>query len=168
MWEISADLVEMLHTPVAVVNAGARNVHNLVHTAEVLETFRVPVIGYDTDTFPTFYMRVGSYPVPARANTPAEAAALLTAHWGMHGAGVLIAQPTPVDAALSPDELIPALEDVEKQITDQQIHRADLSPYLMDRLDRLTRGKALRAYQAIFIANARLAAQIARELASIQ
>jgi pseudouridine-5'-phosphate glycosidase len=168
LWDMSADLVELQHTPVAVVNAGARNVHNLVYTAEVLETFRVPVIGYGTDSFPTFYMRVGNYPVPARANTPAEVAALLTAHWGMHGAGVVVAQPTPADAALSPDELIPALEDVEKQAADQQVRKADLSPFLMDRLNRLTRGKALRAYQAIFVANARLAAQVARELASQQ
>ena len=164
VWDISADLVELLQTPVAVVNAGARNVHNLIYTAEVLETFRVPVIGYGTDSFPTFYMRVGNYPVPARANTPAEVAALLTAHWGMHGAGVVIAQQTPVDAALSPDELIPGLEDVEKQAADHHVRRADLSPFLMDRLNRLTRGKALRAYQAIFIANARLAAQVAREV----
>lgn len=164
LWDISADLVELLHTPVAVVNSGARNVHNLVYTAELLETFRVPVIGYGTDSFPTFYMRAGNYPVPARANTPAEAAALLTAHWGMHGAGALVTHPTPVDAALSPDELIPALEEVEKQAADQSVRRVDLSPFLMDRLNRLTRGKALRAYQAIFVANARLAAQIAREL----
>jgi pseudouridylate synthase len=164
LWDISADLVELLHTPVAVVNAGARSVHNLAYTAEVLETFRVPVIGYGTDSFPTFYMRVGNYPVPSRANNPSEVAALLTANWGMHGAGVVVAQPTPVDAALSPDELIPALEDVERQAADQQVRRKELSPFLMDRLNRLTRGKALRAYQAIFVANARLAAQVAREL----
>jgi pseudouridine-5'-phosphate glycosidase len=34
----------------------------------------------------------------------------------------------------------------------------------MDKLNRLTWGKALRAYQTILVANARLAAQIAREL----
>ncbi len=127
-----------------VVNAGARSVHNLAYTAEVLETFRVPVIGYGTESFPTFYMRVGNYPVPARANTPAEVADLLAAHWGMHGAGVVLTQPTPVDAALSPDELIPALETVEKQAAESRVGRRELSPFLMDRLNRLTRGKALR------------------------
>jgi pseudouridine-5'-phosphate glycosidase len=38
----------------------------------------------------------------------------------------------------------------------------------MEKLNRLTRGKALRAYQAIVVANTRLAAQIARELAAPQ
>jgi hypothetical protein len=36
----------------------------------------------------------------------------------------------------------------------------------MARLDRLTGGKALRAYQAILVSNARLAAQIGTHLAA--
>jgi pseudouridine-5'-phosphate glycosidase len=167
VWDISADLVELSRTPVAVVNSGARSVHNLAHTAEVLETFRVPVVGFATDSFPSFYMRAGSYPVPAKANTPAEVANLLAAHWAMHGAGVVVAQPTPGDAALSPDELIPALEAVEKQAAETRIGRRELSPFLMDRLNRLTRGKALRAYQASLVANARLGVEVARELNAI-
>jgi pseudouridine-5'-phosphate glycosidase len=164
IWDISADLVELMHTPVAVISAGARSVHNLAYTAEVLETFRVPVIGYGTDSFPTFYMRAGNYPASARANTPAEVAALLAAHWGMDGAGVVVAQPTPADVALSPDELLPALQAVEKQAAEGGVARKDLSPSLMHRLNRLTQGKALHAYQAILVANARLAAQIAMAL----
>jgi pseudouridine-5'-phosphate glycosidase len=164
VWDISADLVELLHTPVAVVSAGARSVHNLAYTAEVLETFRVPVIGYGTDSFPIFYMRAGNYPVPARADTAAHVAALLKAHWGMDGAGVVVAQPVPADVALSPDELLPSLESVEKQAATNRVARKDLSPFLMDRLNRLTRGKALRAYQAILVGNVRLAAQVAQAL----
>jgi pseudouridine-5'-phosphate glycosidase len=77
-----------------------------------------------------------------------------------------VAQPTPAEAALSPDELLPALETVEHQATQDHVSRKDLSPFLMEKLNRLTRGKALRAYQAILVANTRLAAQIARELAA--
>jgi pseudouridine-5'-phosphate glycosidase len=167
-WDISADLVEVSHTPMAVVNAGARSVHNLAYTAEVLETFRVPVVGYGTDTFPTFYMRAGNHPVPARADTPVEVAALLSAHWGMDGGGVVVVQPTPAEAALSPDELLPALHAVETQASKDHVERKDLSPFLMEKLNRLTHGKALRAYQAILAANARLAAQVARELLRTQ
>jgi pseudouridine-5'-phosphate glycosidase len=164
VWDISADLVELQHTPVGVVSAGARSVHNLAFTAEVLETFRVPVVGYGTDSFPTFYMRAGSLPAGARADTPGEVAALLEAHWALDGAGVVVAQPTPADVALSPDELLPALHAVEKQAAKDGVERRDLSPLLMDRLDRLTKGKALQAYKAILVANVRLAAQVAREL----
>jgi pseudouridine-5'-phosphate glycosidase len=164
VWDISADLMELLYTPVAVVTSGARSVHNLAYTAEVLETFRVPVIGFRTDSFPTFYLRAHSPAGAVRASSPAEVAALLTAHWGMDGAGVVVAQPTPTEAALSPDELIPMLQAVEEQAARDHVERKDLSPFLMDRLNRLTRGKALRAYQASLTANARLAAQVAGEL----
>jgi len=167
-WDISSDLVELFHTPVAVVSAGARSVHNLAYTAEVLETFRVPVFGFQTDTFPTFYMRVGNHPIPARVNTAGEIAALLAAHWGMEGAGVVVTQPTPAAAALSPDELLPALQLVEKLAAENRVGGKDLSPFLMEKLNRLTNGKALRAYQAILVANARLAAEIAQEVSKSQ
>ncbi len=160
-WDVSSDLIELFQTPVAVVTAGARSVHSVAHTAEILETFRVPAIGYATDVFPIFYMRAGSYAIPARADTPAEVAALLAAHWGMGGTGAIVAQPTPAGVALSPDELIPALQQVEEQAAEDRVARKELSPFLMDRLNRLTRGKTLHAYQAILEANARLAAQIA-------
>jgi len=164
MWDISSDLVELSRTPVAVVCAGARSVSRMTYAPEVLDTFRVPVVGYRTDTFPTFYMGVGSCPVSSRVNTPAEAAGLLKVHWGIDGAGVVLAQPTPAEVTISPDELLPALRAVEEQAEKDCVARKDFSPFLMDKLNRWTWGKALRAYQAILVANARLAAQIAREM----
>jgi pseudouridine-5'-phosphate glycosidase len=164
-WDVSADLVELQHTPVAVVSAGARTVHHLSYTAEVLETFRVPVVGYQTDTFPTFYLRGGECRTSARADTPTEVAELLVTHWALDGAGLVLAQPTPADVALSPDELVPALRSVETQATQERTPRRDLSRNLMHRLNRLTHGKALHAYQAIIVANTRLAAQVASRMA---
>jgi pseudouridine-5'-phosphate glycosidase len=166
-WDVSADLIEASQTPVAVVNAGTRSVHNMACTAEVLESYRVPVIGFGTDSFPTFYMRAGSQPGSVRADTPAEVAALLSAHWGMDGAGVVVVHPTPADTALSPDELLPALAAIERPALKDNagVDKKYRSPqFLMERLNQLTRGKAMRAYQAILIANTRLAAQVAREL----
>jgi pseudouridine-5'-phosphate glycosidase len=163
-WDVSADLVELARTPVAVVSAGGRSVLNLARTGEILESYGVPVVGYGADVLPIFYQRIGGHPASFRADAPAEAAALLSAHWAMGGAGVVLAQPTPEEAALSPDELQPALLEVEAQAAKQGVRARDLPSFLMGRLNRLTRGKALRAYQAILVANARLAAQVAREL----
>jgi pseudouridine-5'-phosphate glycosidase len=163
-WDISSDLVELSQTPVAVVCAGARSVSHMGYAAEVLDTFRVPIVGYRTDSFPTFYMSIGTSPVSSRVNTPVEAADFLRVHWSIDGAGAVLAQPTPADVAISPDVLLPALRSVEEQADREGVMRKDLSLFLMDKLNRLTWGKALRAYQAILVANARLAAQVAREL----
>jgi pseudouridine-5'-phosphate glycosidase len=167
-WDVSADLVELERTPVAVVSAGARSVMDLARTTEVLESYGVPVVGYGTDSFPAFYQRPGSQPASVRIDDPAQAAALLAAHWGMGGAGVVFAQPTPAAVALTPDELQPALREVENQAVKAGVRARDLPPVLMDRLNRMTGGRALRAYQAILVANARLAAQVARELALLE
>src|SRR5208282_56796 len=98
--EVSSDLVELMETPVAVVSAGARSVADVAHTAQVLDSFRVPVIGYCSDLFPTFYMRVGKCSPSVRIDTPAEVADMLRAHWTLDGAGVVIAQLTPANVAL--------------------------------------------------------------------
>ena len=62
--------------------------------------------------------------------------------------------------------MIPALATVKKQAAENRVGGKHLSPFLMDRLNRLTRGKVLQAYQAILVANARLAAQVAGQLAN--
>ena len=58
------------------------------------------------------------------------------------------------------------MQAVEQKAAEKHILRKDLSPFQMERLNRLTKGKALRAYQAILVANARLAAQIAKAMGS--
>jgi pseudouridine-5'-phosphate glycosidase len=164
-FDISADLIELSRTPAAVVCAGARSILDLGRTVEILETYGVPVIGYGTDTFPAFYVRSSSQPVSARVNTAADAAALLRAHWALEGAGVVLAQPVAAEVALRPDELHGMLE-VERQVAVQHARGSDHTIHLTARLDRLTKGKTLRAYQSILVANARLAAQVARQLAA--
>ncbi len=68
---------------------------------------------------------------------------------------------------LSPDEILPALKLVEDQAANDKVVRKHLSPVLMERLNELTQGKAMRAYQGILLANAQLAAQIAVERARV-
>src|SRR5262249_21239212 len=84
-WDISADLIELGRTPVAVVCAGAKSILDLPRTLEILETQGVPVVGFGAGWFPAFYVRDSGEPVSARVDTPEEAAHLLAAHWSMAG-----------------------------------------------------------------------------------
>lgn len=162
-WDISADLVELARTPVAVVCAGAKSILDIPRTLEILETVGVPVIGYGTDEFPGFYLRSTDEPVMARLDTPGEVADLLAAHWGTAGAGVVIAQPVDVELALAADEFTRALDTAERQALDASVRGKELTPYLLARLAEATEGKTLRANQALIVENARLAARIAVE-----
>jgi pseudouridine-5'-phosphate glycosidase len=157
--DIADDLVEMARGPVAVVCAGAKGVVDLARTVEVLEAFAVPAVGYGTDSFPAFYVRQTSHPVSVRVNSPAEAAKFLAAHWALDGAGVLLAHPAPAEVALDPERYGQSLLEIEQQAA--SVRSKDLTPFLTNRLARLTGNKTLQAYKAILAANAALAARIA-------
>jgi pseudouridine-5'-phosphate glycosidase len=163
-WDVSADLLELSRTPVAVVCAGAKSILDIPRTLEILETQGVPVVGYGTDEFPAFFVRVSGEPVPARVDIPEQAAALLTAHWQMGGAGVVLAQAVAADVALEQKEFDDAVRQADKQASETGVRGNRLTPFLLARLAELTNGKTLHANRALVVANARLAAQVASEL----
>jgi pseudouridine-5'-phosphate glycosidase len=160
-WDISADLVELGRTPVAVVCAGAKSILDVPRTLEILETQGVPVVGYGTDEFPAFYLRSSGERVSARVNSPEEAAALVAAHWKLAGAGLVIAQPLPAEAALQADELTDALIRAESSAAESGMRGKELTPFLLGQLAALTDGKTVRANQVLIVENARLAARLA-------
>jgi pseudouridine-5'-phosphate glycosidase len=165
-WDVSADLAELARTPVAVVCAGAKSVLDLPRTLEALETYGVPVVGLGTDTFPAFYLRSSGLPVSARADGAEEAARLLTAHWRLGGAGVVLAQPLDESEALSQGEFDRALAEAERQAAERGVRGPALTPFLLARLAEVTAGRTLLANEALVVANARAAARVACALAA--
>jgi pseudouridine-5'-phosphate glycosidase len=163
--DVSADLYELARTPVAVVCAGAKSILDLPATLEVLETHGVPVVAFGADEFPAFYLCSSGLPAGGRVDSPEEAAALLAAHWGLGGAGVVLAQPLPAEAALDPEEFRSALGRAEEQARAAGVRGPALTPFLLARLAEITSGRTLRANQALVVANARLAACVAAALA---
>src|SRR4051812_15362990 len=93
-FDVSADLMELGRTPVAVVCAGPKAILDVPLTLEVLETHGVPVIGLGTDTLPGFYTRSTGLPIDVRVETPREAAAIVAAAEQMDARhGLLIVVP---------------------------------------------------------------------------
>lgn len=164
VWDISADLIELGRTPVAVVCAGAKSILDIPRTLEILETQGVPVLSYGTDTFPAFYLRSSNEPASGRVDSPEEVAGVLNAHWQLGGAGMVIAQPIAVEDALAPDQFDRALRQAEANAARSNIRGSALTPFLLAELAAITQGKTLKANQALLLANARLAARIACEL----
>ncbi len=162
--DISADLLELGRTSVAVVSAGAKAILDLPRTLEVLETHGVPVIGYRTDEFPAFYYSRSGLPVPVRVDRPGDIARILKAKWSMGLAGgVLIANPIPEKDALPPDEVEKAIVRALREASRRGIAGAKVTPFLLAALEELTEGRSLAANVSLVRNNARLAARIARE-----
>ena len=82
----SADLGTLARVGICVVCAGVKSILDIPATLERLETLNVTVLGYQTDTFPAFYLTSSELPVPWRIDSPAEAAAVLRARARARGA----------------------------------------------------------------------------------
>jgi len=158
-FDVSADLIELARTPVCVVCAGAKSILDIPKTLEMLETLGVPVVGYRTDTFPAFYVRSSGLPVSARVDSPDDAARLVQAHFEI-GAGILLTQPAAEGVALSANEFAEAMEEAERSLG--KLRGPAVTPALLAKIAELTDGRSLRANRELIVANARLAAQVAR------
>jgi pseudouridine-5'-phosphate glycosidase len=166
-FDISADLMELGRTPVAVVCAGPKAILDLPLTLEVLETHGVPVIGLGTDTLPGFYTRSTGLPIDARVETPREAAAIIAAAERMNAQhGVLVVVPVPSSDA-STGDVDAAIEHAVAEADKKGIRGKAVTPFLLQRVSELTGGASQRANQALLVNNARTAGLISRELATL-
>ena len=165
-FDISADLSELARTPVAVVCAGAKSILDLPLTLEVLETLGIPVLGYQTSRFPAFYSQDSGLPVDAQVESAAEIAEICRRHWllGLQS-GLLIANPLPAELAMDPAVAEAAIVQALAEATAQGIRGKAATPFLLSRVKELTGGESLKTNVALIENNARLAAQIAIELA---
>ena len=165
-FDISADLTELGVTEVAVVCAGMKSILDIPKTLEYLETMRVPVIAYGADEFPAFFARDSGLASDHRLDSPQDLAAAVAIHFTLGtGTGLLIANPIPEEAAIPGAEIEAVIREAVAEAEAQGISRKEVTPFLLDRVNRATEGRSLAANIALVLNNARLAAQIAKALA---
>jgi pseudouridine-5'-phosphate glycosidase len=164
-FDISADLIELGRTPVAVVCSGAKSILDLPLTLEVLETQGVPVIGYQTETLPAFYARSSGLSVDATITTPQQAAGIIAAagRLGMTH-GLLITVPVPEADELSAEIAENAIEQATQEAEAAQITGKAVTPFILARVAELTGGLSRRANISLLKNNAHVAGEIATAL----
>ncbi len=164
-FDISTDLHALAEIPMIVVCAGAKAILDLPATLEYLETMGVPVVGYKTDEFPAFYSRESGLGVSVRLDSPKEITDFAKAHWNLGmKSGILVTNPIPETEAISKSEMEPMIARASAEAIEQGIHGQKLTPFLLSRISELTMGKSLKANLALLLNNARLAADIAKEI----
>lgn len=164
-FDISTDLKALAETPMIVVCAGAKAILDLPATLEYLETTGVPVVGYRTDEFPAFYSRESGLSVSVRLDSPKEIAEFAKAHWslGLESA-VLVTNPVPEAESIPRSEMEPVIAKASVEAMEKGIHGQALTPFLLSRISELTEGRSLKTNLALLRNNARLAAEIAKEI----
>ena len=169
-FDISADLGVLARTPVLVVCAGVKSILDVAGTLEYLETLSVPVLGFRTDAFPGFYLSDSGYAAPWRVESAAEAAAVVHARdvLGGEAAGVVLANPLPVDRQVDPALHDRLVADGLAMLDREGIHGKAVTPALLAYFHEHSGGESLRANVELVLANAGLAGAVAVELAALR
>ena len=163
--DISADLEELGQTPVMVICAGAKSILDLGLTLEYLETKGVPVIGYQTEELPAFYTRTSGFKVDYRMDTPKEIADAFRVklEMGLAG-GMLVTNPIPEEYSMDPEYISKNIADAIEEANKLGIKGKETTPFLLDKIQKLTGGDSLKSNIQLVFNNARLGAAIAAEL----
>lgn len=164
-FDISADLQELAHTNVSVVCAGAKAILDLPLTLEYLETFGVPVLGYKTEELAAFYTRTSGLKLDYKMDSEKEIAEAIVAkrEMGLNG-GVLIANPIPEEYAMNKEEMDKAINAAIDEMNKMGVHGKESTPFLLAKIKELTGGKSLDSNIQLVFNNAKVGAEIAKEI----
>ena len=161
-FDISADMDEFTKTGVLVVCAGAKAILDLPLTLEYLETKGVNVVGYRTDELPAFYTRKSGLKVTWRMDSPEEIAASWLVQKELYpNTGLLVTNPIPEEYSMDADYINREIDEAIKEMRALGIKGKETTPYLLDKIQKLTGGKSLEANIKLVLNNAALASRIA-------
>ena len=167
--DISADLEELARTPVNVVCAGAKSILDLGLTLEYLETKGVAVIGYGTNELPAFFTRKSGFKVPMRMDTPLEIASAIYAKDAMNlGGGMLVCNPIPEQYSMDAEYIESVIEKAVDEANSLGVKGKDITPFLLDKIQKITGGESLESNIKLVLNNAALASKVASELSRLE
>ncbi|MBO4808573.1 MAG: pseudouridine-5'-phosphate glycosidase [Lachnospiraceae bacterium] len=166
--DISADLEELAGTPVCVVCAGCKSILDIGLTLEYLETKGVTVVGYKTAEMPAFYTTHSGFGVDYKLDTPKEIAEAfhVKEDCGLRG-GMVVGNPIPDEYAMDPDYINANIDAAVKEANEKGIKGKEITPFLLDKIQKLTGGASLEANIKLVYNNVAVAAQIAKEYSKL-
>ena len=168
-FDVSADLQELARTNVTVVCAGIKAILDLPATLEYLETFGVPVIGYQSRELAAFYSTTSHLELEARADDLEGLARIVLAKrdFGLAG-GVLVSNPIPPEHSMNEDAIRRAIDEALEDLAREGIRGKAVTPYLLERVKAVTGGQSLESNIALILNNARVGALLAGEICRLR
>lgn len=165
-FDISADIIELGKTPVTVVCAGIKSILDIGKTLEMLETHGVPVLGYQVETFPAFFTNDSGFKSPLVVQSCSEVAAMMVSqHLLGVRSGIVLGVPNPQPAAM--EKMQYAIDFALVSAANEGVSGSAVTPYVLQRIEKLTDGDSLQANVALILNNAKLAAMVAEQHCSL-
>jgi len=164
----SADLSTLAVTPITVVSAGVKSVLDIAATLERLETLSVPVIGFGTTIFPSFWLRESEFTLDWSVDDAAQVAAVMRAQDQLgHGQGIVVANPVPADQAWEKEEHDRILTEALALADEAGVTGKAVTPFLLLKIVELSGGRSLEVNLDLARNNVRVAGDIATAWAAL-
>ncbi|MEX1078221.1 MAG: pseudouridine-5'-phosphate glycosidase [Homoserinimonas sp.] len=164
----SADLSTLAVTSITVVSAGVKSVLDIAATLERLETLSVPVVGYRTTRFPSFWLTESAYELDWSVQSAAEVAAIMASQDQLgHGQGILVANPIPREQQWDPEEHDRVLAEALAAATAAGVHGKAVTPFLLSYIVGASEGRSLEVNLDLARNNVRLAGEIATQWSAL-
>lgn len=158
----SADLSTLAVTPITVVSAGVKSVLDIAATLERLETLSVPVVGYHTNVFPSFWLTESEHELDWSVESVDEIAELMRAQDALgHGQGIVVANPLPRERQWDPAEHDRVLAQAIAAAESEGIQGKAVTPFLLSYIVDASGGRSLEVNLDLARSNVALAADIA-------
>ena len=164
----SADLSVLANTPITVVSAGVKSVLDIAATLERLETLSVPVVGYKTNIFPSFWLRESEFNLEYRVDSPGEIANMMVAQDLIgEGGGIVVANPVPEDKAWNKADHDRVLQTAFAAADKAGVRGKEVTPFLLQFIVEESKGKSLEVNLDLARNNVSVAGDIALAYANL-
>lgn len=164
----SADLSVLANTPITVVSAGVKSVLDVPATLERLETLSVPVVGYKTNIFPSFWLRESESTLDFSVDSAEEIAMMMVAQDLIgEGGGIVVANPVPEHQGWEKQEHDRVLDLAFAAADKAGVRGKAVTPFLLQFIVEASGGKSLEVNLDLARNNVSVAADIALAFASL-
>ena len=166
--DVSADLQELARTPVAVISSGVKSILDIGKSLEYLETMGVCVYTLDSQgsrEFPSFFTSKSGFDSPYNLLNEQQAAQVIRTHLDLGlSSGLLISVPIPAEHSADHVLIESAIQEALKEAAKLKIHGKKVTPFLLEKINQITKGQSLKSNIELIKNNARVGARIALEL----
>tara|TARA_B100001013_G_scaffold321735_1_gene231840 strand:- start:207 stop:1106 length:900 start_codon:yes stop_codon:yes gene_type:complete len=164
-FDVSEDLTVLGSIPMVVVSAGAKAILDLPKTLEMLETLGIPVLGFETDEFPSFYSRNSGLHGLLFVESPDAVAHIYQKNMeaGL-SASTLVVNPIPEKDEIPGDEIEKIIDGAIHDAQEKKITGKALTPFLLKEIVKKTDGRSLDANKALALNNIQLGIRISKKL----
>ena len=163
-FDISADLIELSKTKMNVICSGAKSILDLDKTFEILETLRIPRLGFKTNYMPGFWFYNTDKKVDHNFNDINELINYLKIRDLIDQTGsVLIFNPVPKNKSIDEKLIQKWIKLSIDKAKINSIKGKELTPFLIKEINKMSENKTLEANIELIINNAALAGKLAKK-----